>query len=950
MFLIALPHARRTLGVVVCLLALAIAHHAFASASPQAQAPTVILTDTADSYSIDSNLELLEDPSGRLTLHDVMNPPFADRFRPNGNDIPHFGLSGDTDWVRFRVRNTSARANWLLQLAESRIPYLAVYRPAPDGSGYSAVATGDYLPFASREVRDRFFVFDLLVPRATEQTVYLRAQSSFPIDVPLTILTSEKMAELNRPTDLIFGMFYGAMLIMAGYNLFVFFSLQDRAYLYLALVIVGLAASKAAQDGLGHEYLWSAFSNRWTMEYSLVGTMLATSFFTTTFLDLPARRPRANLVFRSWRVVALVTALLVPFVNVLLFITALLGVEVILILTAILRSWQAGYRPARTFLVTWILPFITALVYVLYYFGVLPVSFFTNHLLLIFLAALALLWSFVLADRINNMRAETVSATRSLARSERQYRSIFQDSRDAIFIMTRAGEIVDLNPAGLQLFGLARADLAQLRAEDLFSATDAYEHFRRLLDEYGYVNDYETRMRCRDTSLITVLISSTLWRDDERGMTGYQGILRDVTEPRRTAQELATYRLRLEELVAARTTQAHAEVAERRRTEAALEHRVRELSALNEIAETISTVTDLIPALNVVTEKVTRLFGITASAIGEMDPASRTMRLLASFPPLPETTSFEESTFAWDAVPVLQELAQVAHPIVLDDPTDPRLSDSFELIPDFEPQHMVVGPLRTGGAVNGVLILSSIENEPFATPERLNLMEIISSTIATAIENARLYQQAQATAVADERRRLARELHDSVTQLLYSIVLLAGGWAIEAEQSDLDPQQLAFYFRELGDLGQQALGEMRLMLFQLASPVLSEIGLRGALQQRLKAVEQRVGIQTQIQASGDLEILPLQLQAELYFIAQEALNNSLRHAHASAVQIHLAKQDHHLDMVVQDNGMGFDRERVSEGMGLRNMAARAQLIGAQLEILSNDAQGTRVQLQMNLVE
>jgi signal transduction histidine kinase len=139
---------------------------------------------------------------------------------------------------------------------------------------------------------------------------------------------------------------------------------------------------------------------------------------------------------------------------------------------------------------------------------------------------------------------------------------------------------------------------------------------------------------------------------------------------------------------------------------------------------------------------------------------------------------------------------------------------------------------------------------------------------------------------------------------------------------------------------------MRLLLYQLRAPLLGEIGLSGALKQRLSAVEQRVGIQTHIYTHGDLEALPLLAQEELYFIAQEALNNALRHARASEIQIRLVKQNHHLELVVQDNGNGFEQGQISEGMGLRNMYARAQLIDAKIEIQSFPGQGTRVQLGM----
>lgn len=945
---------RKTLLLLpfLCFAALLFARVSWAQGNGQPPgAPTALLTDSSEEFSLAANMELLRDDTGKLTLQDVMSPPYANQFIPNGNKLPTLGINGSTDWVRLRVQNESARNDWLMQVMDSRIAYVEFYRPMAGTSGYEAIRTGDYLPFSTREIPDRFFVFALPIARDTEQTVFLRVQSPFAVDLPLVILDKDVLFAHTRSDLFDYGLFYGAMLMMAGYNLFVFWSLRDRVYLYLAVVILGLALSKAAQDGLGHEYLWSQISNRWTMEYSIIITILATSIFTTTFLDLPKRAARLNQIFNSWRMVVLITAVVVPLFTTLPLLAALIGIEIVLILTSILRAWQSGYTPARLFLVSWIGALLTALVYVLYSLGALPSPYSSDRALLLGLASLALFWSFVVADRITLMRAEAQAANRSLARSERQYRSLFQDSLDAIFIMTREGGIVDLNPSGLDLFGYTRSEVLNMRAEQLFANPDTYQQLQQKLEQEGFVADYEAQLRCQNDSVITAIISSTSWRDEEHGLSGYQGILRDVTERRRTQEELATYRLHLEELVAARTTQANAELVERRRAEAALEQRVQALSTLNEIAKTISSVTDLLPALNLVARQVTRLFDASGAVIGEMDQATQSFHVLAHYPQAAEMVPPLAYTLAWEDAPIFQVVREHNKIVYIPDAhTNPLVGKAHQLVPHSECRTLLWVPLRVSGVLNGMLILSSTRRDTFAQDETLNLGETVGSAIATALENTRLYQQAQATAVAHERQRLARELHDSVTQLLYSIVLLAGGRGVEAEQGGVDNKTLGQYFNELGELGQQALGEMRLLLYQLRAPLLGEIGLSGALKQRLSAVEQRVGIQTHIYTHGDLETLPLLAQEELYFIAQEALNNALRHARASEIQIRLVKQNHHLELVVQDNGNGFEQGQISEGMGLRNMYARAQLIDAKIEIQSFPGQGTRVQLGMEFPE
>jgi PAS domain S-box-containing protein len=746
---------------------------------------------------------------------------------------------------------------------------------------------------------------------------------------------------------LAYGLLYGALLVMAGYQILLFFSLRERVYLALAAVILLLALTCAAYDGIARQYLGSPLSSTWTGAYSALAAMLAASFFTTAFLQTRERAPRIHRAVNLWRIAALGAALLLPLLTPPPVLLLVWGVELVLVFAAIRAAWRASFRPLRLFFASWLLPLAATLAFLFRAVSLAPAFIGSAYFMLVLAAALALLGSLVLADRILFLRAETQNAVRTLARRERQYHSLFQDSLDAVFISTRRGEILDLNPSGLDLLGYTRAGLAPLRTQDLFQSPAGYARMQEILETQGFVADFETHLRRQDGSIIATLISSTLWHDEEQHLAGYQGVIRDVTAARRAQEELVAHRINLEALVAARTTQVELELAERRRAENALERRVQELFTLNEIARTIGAVTDLTPALTLVAERVTTLFGMDSTVIGEIDHTSRTLRLLAAFPDTPESRAFTGTAYGWDDVPLLDDILRDDRPLRLADPqADSRLGSVRELVARFGVTGLVLVPLRVGGIVNGLLLLSARRGEPLGADGMLELAETIGSSIATAIKNARLYQQAQATAVAHERQRLAREMHDSVTQLLYSIVLLAEGRRMEAEHAPLDPAAVEQSFAELAELGQQALGEMRLLLYQLRAPVLKEMGLRGALQQRLNAVEQRVGIRTFLYANGDLETLPLLVQEELYFIAQEALNNSLRHARATEIQVRLVKQNEHLELVVQDNGGGFDTATVSEGMGLRNMQARAQLVDAKIQVHSWQGKGTRVQLHM----
>lgn len=934
--------------IPVCVLALVAGTFPDVNAQ-QPNSPPVVLTDGQDSYSLEPVMQILNDPTHALTFDDIRSPEYANQFVAADAQADSFGLNGGTVWARFRVRNDSARNDWLLKIQDQRLAYIDLYRPNSDGS-YRVKSTGSYLPFNTREIDNHSMSFRLGSDPQSEQTLYLRMNSPLPVALALEILSPEKLEAAVRSELLTWGLFYGAMLIIAGYNLILFFSLHDIAYLFLSIVILGFAASKAANDGLGHAYVWPQFSNRWTIEYAMLVTMLAAGLFTTTFLELKHRAPKIHRTFYLLTAALLLTLLLVPFVNTLPIVLVLLGVELALILSTSGYAWRKGYRPARLFLLAWFFPLVATFTFILYHFGRLPFGFFASELVLVFLAMLALLWSLALADRIRLIQTQAQTAEKNLASTENRYRSLFQDSNDAVFIAARTGEILDLNPAGLNLFGYTRAELETLHTPDLFRTPDEYSQWQRLLEQDGFVAEYEALMRARDGTALTIVISSTRWRDEQTGLAGYQGILRDVTERRRTQQELDTYRLHLEEMVAARTAQARAELAERERAELALERRIQELSALNEIAKTMSTVTDLAPALQTVTAAIRNLFQMDAAAIYAFHPADRTLSCLASDPPNTLTAELTGPVRVRATIPLLDNSAETTTPRALRADENPHLFQAAcAFLPPLPYATLAFVPLRAGGILNGILLFGATRSDALPENSSWDLVETIGGTIATAIENARMYEQAQTTAVAGERQRLARELHDSVTQLLYSIVLLAGGWSMEAAQGDLRHAQIGTYFDELAELGQQALGEMRLLLYQLRSSVLSQVGLSGALKQRLNAVEERVGIQTKLHTVGEVDSLPLHLQAEVYFIAQEALNNALRHAHASLVQIELTRRNERLELVVQDNGNGFDPNIVTEGMGLQNMSTRAQLLGAEFQVISNYSEGTRIQLCMDMM-
>lgn len=207
-----------------------------------------------------------------------------------------------------------------------------------------------------------------------------------------------------------------------------------------------------------------------------------------------------------------------------------------------------------------------------------------------------------------------------------------------------------------------------------------------------------------------------------------------------------------------------------------------------------------------------------------------------------------------------------------------------------------------------------------------------------------LHDRAQ-LAVVEERNRLARDLHDSVTQAIYSLNLY--GEAASRLLAAGDFQTAAAHLAEIRIAAQRALKEMRLLVFALRPPALEQEGLVAALQARLEAVEARAGLRVEFHAEGVERLAPA-VEEGLYRIAQEALNNALKHAQASRVRVDLRREGESVLMEIADDGVGFDpgNHEGQGGLGLSGMAERAERMGARFAIESLPGGGTIVRVEV----
>ena len=249
-------------------------------------------------------------------------------------------------------------------------------------------------------------------------------------------------------------------------------------------------------------------------------------------------------------------------------------------------------------------------------------------------------------------------------------------------------------------------------------------------------------------------------------------------------------------------------------------------------------------------------------------------------------------------------------------------------------------PLMAKGKTLGIINLASRTQRVFGQ-EELSLLAGIGHQIGVAVENACLYEQAERSAVAAERSRLARDLHDAVTQTLFSASLIA---EVLPRLWERNPNEGRRRLEELRELTRGALAEMRTLLLELRPSTLTEAALGDLLRQLAEAVTGRARVPVSVVVEG-AHLLPPDVQIVFYRISQEALNNVAKHSGVCQVEVKLCCERDQATLSIRDNGRGFDPSEVSpEHLGLGIMRERAEAVGATVNVKSAPGQGTEVVL------
>lgn len=507
--------------------------------------------------------------------------------------------------------------------------------------------------------------------------------------------------------------------------------------------------------------------------------------------------------------------------------------------------------------------------------------------------------------------------------------SAVEQTADHVIITDRNGIIEYVNPAFEAATGYTRQEAIGQTPRILKSDQHDDGFYLRLWATIlsGQTFRAEFTNRKKDGSLYYEAKTITPIRDGNGHITHFVSTGRDITERVQAFQAM--------ERRVAESSQELAQLYEQ------AEARRRELEALYRADEYLHRHLRLDQVLQALVDVVVEILGADKASVQVWDPQVERLLVRAARGYSQEMIAVMSGYRPGDGI--AGHVFLTGRPMAIEDARfAPPPADHIAGVEDI--RSVLSVPLTIGGQIFGVFAMDYCQPRTFSADDR-RLFLALAQRAARAIKNARLYEQAAQVAVLQERQRLARELHDSVTQSLYSVVLLAEAGRRFAEGGDL--QHASQVLSHLGQTGQQALREMRLMVYEMRPLALQGAGLVGALQHRLDAVEKRAGIHSHLHVKGRLA-LPGPLEEDLYRIAQEALNNSLKHAEASQVVVTIAANEPVVELEVSDDGKGFDLPPNGEhgGMGIATMRERAARLGAQLIIDSRIGQGTCVRIRV----
>ena len=382
-------------------------------------APTVRLEPGVGQYELGLYADILEDQPGTLTIDQVMSPAHTNQWVQSEQAKPNFAFSDSAYWMRITLTSEmQIPKTWWFEVAfalQDYIDYYVIHK----GKIISLIHTGDRTPFNSRQADYRNFIFEFDIGPGETRQIYVRFQAHDGVHEPCPVILwdQQAFALANGVRNLGMGLYFGIMLVMAIYNLFIFIVVRDRAYAYYVIYIIGFFFWLTSYFGFTFQYLWPDSPN-WANQVIIVSSSFWAVFmvqFIRSFLDTKRLAPWFEILARI-TIGGLLFNIIFSFTGkYAVGIQILVGIGIPMCIVTIITGFiclRAGYRPARYFLLAWTTLLISIMIFVLKIAGVLPATLIFEKSIQIGSAIEVILLSLGLADRINVLKREKILAQR----------------------------------------------------------------------------------------------------------------------------------------------------------------------------------------------------------------------------------------------------------------------------------------------------------------------------------------------------------------------------------------------------------------------------------------------------------------------------------------------------------------------------------------------------------
>lgn len=371
---------------------------------------TVILDDSTEKIDLYLHMEMLKDYERKWSINDVTSEEFSQKFLLPEEIHQRPGFFETVNWLRFEVENRSNERDWLFEIAFPLVYELEIYAEV-EGKMVLIFEGGAVThPFDERDIHHRHFVVDLDIPPGEREKFYAMAIGGGDVHPPILIWDKNKFIEKTEMEFVLLGVFYGIVIVMIFYNLFLYFSLRMRSYLYYVLVILFTLLGKLSINGTGFQYFWSDYPI-WNLNAAAFFVPIASIFvliFSRSFLNIDYYIPRFKYIV--YGLIALnasvVLTLLYSHYTALYMMVFSCFLTFASVLIASVLSWVRGARQARFYVAGWVIFLTGVFITILERASALPYSSFTEYAGQGALAIEVVLLSLALADKINIMRKE----------------------------------------------------------------------------------------------------------------------------------------------------------------------------------------------------------------------------------------------------------------------------------------------------------------------------------------------------------------------------------------------------------------------------------------------------------------------------------------------------------------------------------------------------------------